>query len=134
MPWQYVRIRHATCAAAVVFATVAAPLLPAATAYARPTLRCKSADLRYPFEPGGSKTFGVFKLRITDGKCRRAHRVARAWMADFELNLLLGHVTLPHKVAGFTFATLPPNAAQTYRERGRKRTTRIRFDYRVPNG
>jgi hypothetical protein len=29
---------------------------------------------------------------------------------------------------------LPPNAAQTYNERGRKGTKTIRFDYRVPNG
>jgi hypothetical protein len=37
-------------------------------------------------------------------------------------------------VASFTFTTLAPNAAQTYRERGRKRSKTIRFDYRVPNG
>jgi hypothetical protein len=110
-------------------------LLPAhAEAHAGATLRCKSADLRYPFEPGGPKTFGVFKLRVTDGSCGKAHRVARRWMAEFELNILLGEVRLPRKVAGFTFTTLPPNAAQTYRERGRDGTTTIDFDYRVPNG
>jgi hypothetical protein len=76
----------------------------------------------------------VFKLRITDGTCRNAHRVAKAWMAKFELNILLGHVKLPRTAAGFTFTTLPPNAAQTYRERGRKGTTTIFFDYRVPSG
>jgi hypothetical protein len=105
-----------------------------AAADAAPTLRCKSADLRYPFQPGGPKTFGVFKLRITDGECAEAHRVARAWMAEFELNILLGSAKLPRKVAGFTFTTLPPDAAQTFNERGRRGTTTIRFDYVVPNG
>lgn len=126
-------MRHAIRVAGVVFVTVVA-LPPVAKAEAAPTLRCNSADLRYPFEPGGPKTFGVFKLRITDGTCKQAHRVAKAWMAKFELNILLGAVKLPRTVAGFTFTTLPPNAAQTYRERGRKGTTTIRFDYRVPNG
>jgi hypothetical protein len=124
-------MRTATCAGIVLVAVVA--LLPAAVAHAAPK-HCKSADLRYPFEPGGPKTFGVFKLRITDGTCRKAHRVANEWMAEFELNILHGHVKLPHRVAGFTFETLPPNAAQTYRERGRKGTTTIRFNYVVPNG
>ena len=55
-------------------------------------------------------------------------------MAEFELELLLGRVRLPRKVAGFRFTQLPPNAAQTYRLRGRNGTTTIRFDYRVPNG
>jgi hypothetical protein len=130
-------MRHVIRAAGIVLVTPVA-LLPLATATAEahetPTLRCKAADLRYPFEPGGPKTFGVFKLRITDGTCRKAHRVAKAWMAEFELNILLGHVTLPRTVAGFVFTTLPPNAAQAYRERGRKGATTIRFDYRIPNG
>jgi hypothetical protein len=119
-------------AAAVLSATAA--LLPAAVAHARPTLSCKSADLRYPYSSGGPKTFGVFKLRITGGNCTTAHRVAKAWMDRFEANLRAGRVRLPRSVAGFTFSTLPANAAQTYRERGRKRTTTIRFNYRVPNG
>jgi hypothetical protein len=121
------------CAAAVVVATVAA-LLASAVAHAKPAPRCKSADLRYPFEAGGPKTFGVFKLRITGGTCATAHRVAKAWMEEFEANLSEGHVKLPRNVSGFAFTTLPPNAAQTYRERGRKRSKTIRFDYRVPNG
>jgi hypothetical protein len=121
------------CAAAVVCATVAA-LLPSAVADASPTRSCKSADLRYPFTAGGPKTFGVFKLRITGGKCTTAHRVAKAWMKEFEANVRAGRLKLPRSVAGFTFTTLPANAAQTYRERGRKRTTTIRYDYRVPNG
>jgi hypothetical protein len=120
------------CAVALAFAAVSAPL--SAVADAKPTLRCKSADLRYPFEPGGPKTFGVFKLRITGGGCTTAHRVAKAWMDEFEADIRAGRLRLPRAVAGFTFTTLPPNAAQTYRERGRKRTTTIRFDYRVPNG
>jgi hypothetical protein len=127
------RRRHALCAAAVLSAVVAGPP-PAAVAGAGPALRCKSADLRYPFEAGGPKTFGVFKLRISDGSCRTAHRVAKAWMKEFEADVSAGRVDLPREVAGFTFTTLPPNAAQTYRERGRRRTTTIRFDYRVPNG
>ena len=94
----------------------------------------EAADLRYPFRPDGPKTFGVFGLKVTGGTCKQAHRVARSWMAEFELELILGRVKLPRQVAGFTFTSLPPNAAQTYRERGRRGTTTIRFDYRVPNG
>ena len=134
MPWQHRRLRHATWAAAILLVTVVALLPTASAAHAAPTLRCTSADLRYPFQPGGPKTFGVFKLQITNGTCRKAHRVARTWMAEFELNLILGHVRLPRKVSGFSFTSLPPDAAQTYRERGRKGATTIRFDYRVPNG
>jgi hypothetical protein len=109
-------------------------LLGAAPAAAASPARCKSADLRYPFEPGGPKTFGVFRLTVENGTCAKAHRVARSWMAEFELDLKLGRVRLPKKVAGFRFTSLPPNAAQTYRERGRKGATTIRFDYVVPNG
>ena len=86
MPRRQLRIRHALPVAAVVLATVAG-LLSAAVADARPALRCKSADLRYPFEAGGPKTFGVFKLRITGGRCTTAHRVAKTWMKRFEANL-----------------------------------------------
>jgi hypothetical protein len=131
MPRRHLPLPLAICAAAL--ATVAT-LSPAAVADAKTTLRCKSADLRYPFEAGGPKTFGVFKLRITGGTCATAHRVAKAWMEKFEANVSEGHVKLPRNVAGFAFTTLPPNAAQTYRERGRKRSKTIRFDYRVPNG
>jgi hypothetical protein len=132
MPRRRLRISHALCAVAIVCAAAAgAP--PAAHADTG-TRTCKSADLRYPFQPGGPKTFGVFKLRITGGKCATAHRVAKRWMEEFEANLRLGRVKVPRSVAGFRFKTLPAKAAQTYRERGRKRTTTIRFDYRVPNG
>jgi len=114
--------------------TALAVLGSAPAAGASTTQRCRSADLRYPFEPGGPKTFGVFKLQVTGGTCRTAHRVARSWMAEFELEGLLGRVRLPRKVAGFRFTDLPPDAAQTYRQRGRRGSTTIRFDYRVPNG
>ena len=109
-------------------------LLATATVADAAATRCKSADLRYPFQPGGPKTFGVFRLQVTNGTCRKAHRVARTWMAEFELELILGRVRLPRNVAGFRFTSLPPNAAQTYRLRGRRDTTTIRFDYAVPNG
>jgi len=118
----------------MVALAAALALLPAATAGAAAPQRCKSADLRYPFEPGGPKTFGVFKLRVTGGSCSTAHRVAKQWMNDFEGDLLRGHVRLPRKVDGFAFRSLPPDAAQTYRERGRRGTTTIDFDYVVPNG
>jgi hypothetical protein len=132
MPRRRLRISHAVCAAAIVL-TAVGHALPAAQADTG-TRTCKSADLRYPFQPGGPKTFGVFKLRITGGKCATAHRVAKRWMEQFEGNLRLGRLKLPRSVAGFSFKTLPANAAQTYRERGRKRKATIRFDYRVPNG
>ena len=96
--------------------------------------RCKSADLRYPFTEGGPKTFGVFKLRIAGGRCATAHRVAKTWMDRFEAEIERGRVKLPRTVRGFTFREMPPNAAQTYRLRGVRDTTTIRFDYRVPNG
>jgi hypothetical protein len=127
------RRRRVIYAAAVALAAAAAPP-PAAVADAGPALRCKSADLRYPFRSGGPKTFGVFKLRIAGGRCATARRVAKAWMDEFEANIRDGRLELPRSVEGFAFTTLPANAAQTYRERGRRRATTIRFDYRVPNG
>jgi hypothetical protein len=114
------------CAAAVLIA-----LPGSAVASAK---HCKSSDLRYPFMPGGPNDFGVFKLRITGGTCTTAHRVAKTWMKRFEANLSAGHVKLPRHVRGFTFKTLRPTEAQTYRERGRKGAKTIRFNYRVPNG
>ena len=98
------------------------------------THRCRSADMRYPFMTGGPKTFGVFKLRIANGRCATARRVAKDWMKRFEGDLARGRVRLPRSVDGFSFVTLPATEAQTYRERGRKGTKTIRFDYRVPNG
>jgi curli biogenesis system outer membrane secretion channel CsgG len=113
---------------------LAAVLAAAPAASARPTLSCKAADLRYPFVPGGAKNFGVFKLTITGGSCATAHRVAQAWMTRFEASIRSGSAKPPRSAGGFTFATLPTTAAQTYRERGRRSTTTMRFDYRVPNG
>jgi hypothetical protein len=126
-------LRGWICAVALVSATVAALPGPAA-ADALAFKRCKSADLRYPFVEGGPNTFGVFKLRISHGRCRTAHRVAKDWMQRFEANLEAGRVKLPKLVDGFTFTTLPATEAQTYRERGRRGARTIRFDYRVPNG
>jgi hypothetical protein len=123
------RARTVLCAAAVI-----AGLAPVAAADAAPAKRCKSADLRYPFQPGGPKTFGVFKLRIEGGTCPAAHRVAKEWMNTFEGDLLRGHLRLPRTIFGFAFTTLAPTEAQTFNERGRKGATTIRFDYRVPNG
>jgi hypothetical protein len=109
-------------------AVLALALLPAATAHAKPRT-CKSADLRYPFQEGGPKTFGVFKLTIEGGSCTTAHRVAKAWKDAFEVKY-----KVPKTVAGFAFKTLKPTEAQSYNERGRKGATTIRFVYRVPNG
>jgi len=118
----------------LVAIALAAALVVAPAAAARPTLTCKAADLRYPFVPGGAKNFGVFNLTVTGGSCTTAHRVAKAWMTRFEASIMAGNSKPPKSILGFTFVTLPSNAAQTYRERGRKGTTSIRFDYRVPNG
>jgi hypothetical protein len=107
---------------------LAITLLVAAPAHAA-TQTCSSADLRYPFQPGGPKTFGVFHLRVTGGSCATAHRAAKAWKTAFEKNY-----KLPKQAGGFTFTELPANAAQTYRLRGVKGKTRINFDYVVPNG
>lgn len=112
--------------------TAALVATPAATA--RPTLTCKSADMRYPFVPGGAKNFGVFQLLVTGGSCATARRAAQAWMTKFEASIRAGSSTPPRSAGGFTFTTLPTTAAQTFRERGRRGTTSIRFDYRVPNG
>jgi hypothetical protein len=109
-------------------------LLPTATAQASKTRRCKSADLRYPYQPGGPRTFGVFRLQITGGRCTTAHRIAKGWMRRFEAEIRRGRVKLPRNVDGYAFKTLPAHAAQTYTERGKKRRTTIRFDYVVPNG
>jgi hypothetical protein len=122
---------YKTLAVAVLAATC---LLPGEAAGAPPPRSCSSADLRYPFEPGGPRAFGVFRLRIADGTCATAHRVARRWMNRFEARLRAGRVVLPRSLAGFKFTRLPVHVAQTYRVRGRRGATTIWFDYRVPNG
>jgi hypothetical protein len=121
-------------AAALLIAAPAATL--AATADAATTTRhCRSADLRYPFQPGLPDDFGVFELRAAGGaSCATAHKVAKRWQTRFERDLRAGRVRLPRNVLGFHFATLRPDEAQTYNERGRRGAKTIRFDYRVPNG
>src|SRR3954463_14818587 len=119
-----------TLRAAVAIAAAASVLTPASAL----AVGCKSADMRYPYQSGGPKDFGVFKLRITNGSCATARRIAKAWKKDFETALRNGKVRLPKQEGGFSFKTLKPTAAQTYNERGRKGSTTIRFDYRVPNG
>ena len=93
------------------------------------TTTCSSKDLRYPFQPGGPKTFGVFHLRVTNGSCATAHKAAKAYKVKFEK-----HYKVPKSAGGFTWTELPPTAAQTYRLRGVKGKTRVNFDYVVPNG
>jgi hypothetical protein len=123
------RLRAPLLACAALTALAAAP-----PAHAAETRVCRSADLRYPFEPGGPKTFGVFRLQITGGGCGTAHSVAKRWMQRVEADLREGRERLPRRVSGFRFRSLPPNEAQTYRLRGRREDTTIRFSYRVPNG
>jgi hypothetical protein len=119
--------------ACLAAAGLASPAV-AASAGAPAGRNCNSADLRYPFRPGGPRSFGVFSLRILHGRCATAHRVAEAWMIRFETAFRAGHLVLPRSVAGFRFTTLPAHVAQTFRERGQARSTTIWFDYQVPNG
>jgi hypothetical protein len=107
---------------------LAATLLLAAPANAA-TQTCSSKDLRYAFTEGGPKTFGIFKLRVTNGSCSTARKAAKAYKTTFEKKY-----KVPKQAGGFTFTELPPNAPQTYRLRGVKGTTRINFNYVVPNG
>ena len=110
-------------------------LLAAAPAADAKTRSCSSADLRYPFEPGGKKTFGVFKLKATGATCMVAHHAAHAWMAEFEASLRGdGPLEMPRTAGGFRWKELRPNAAQTYRLRGTKGSKVVTFDYVVPNG
>jgi hypothetical protein len=109
----------------LAFAVVLVVAVPAQAA----TTSCSSKDLRYPFRPGGAKTFGVFHLRVANGSCSTAHKAARAWKVKFEK-----HYNVPKSAGGFAWTELAPNAAQTYRLRGVKGKTRVNFDYVVPNG
>jgi hypothetical protein len=124
--------RHLVAALAVLVSLAA--LAPAVTSAATSPRKCQSGDLRYPFMPGGPKTFGVFKLRIAGGGCATAHAVAKHWMSRFEAALRAGKLRVPKLVDGYRFTTLPAHAAQTYSERGRKGNMTIWFDYVVPNG
>jgi hypothetical protein len=112
----------------------AACLLPGTAVAASSQHGCRSADLRYPFMPGGPNTFGVFGLRIAHGPCTTAHRVAKAWMSRFEAAFRAGRLIMPRSVDGFRFTTLDAHEAQEFRERGQMGTTTIWFDYRIPNG
>ncbi len=107
------------------------PVAPASATEPGPR-RCASADLRYAFQEGQPKHFGVWRLRITGDTCATAHRVAERWQERFEASPT---GRLPRRVLGFRFRQLPPKAAQTYRLRGTTRSGSIvRFDYMVPNG
>ena len=125
------KLRVLLTTAVIAVAGLATAPGPASAGAAR---MCRSADLRYPFEPGGDNTFGVFRLRVDGGSCATAHRVAQRWMRRFEASIRTGDGKLPKRVAGFTFTTLRTHAAQTFAERGRRGGTTIRFDYVVPNG
>ena len=84
------------------------------------TTTCKSADLRYPFQEGGPKTFGVFHLRATGTSCSTAHAVAAAWKRKFEVKY-----ELPKTVNGYTFTSLKPTG-----ENSLKRTGCVKVDRR----
>ena len=90
--------------------------------------------MRYPFQPGQPNHFGVHDLLITGGSCSTARSVAKTWMTRFEKAIDEGRISLPKRVDGFRFRQLPVQESQTYRLRGTKSTTSIRFDYVVPNG
>jgi hypothetical protein len=119
---------------ALVVLAAAMFALPATAGAAASSRSCNSTDLRYSFSPGGPKTFGVFKLQIANGTCTTAHRVAKAWMHRFETAFRAGHLVLPRTVSGFMFKTSPAHVPQTYLARGRRGTTGISFEYRIPNG
>ena len=92
--------------AALALLTVAAPAAEAKTR------SCASGDLRYPFEPGGKKTFGVFKLKATGATCLAAHHAAHAWMAEFEASLRgEGPLELPRTAGGFSGRSYSPSRA-----------------------
>jgi hypothetical protein len=127
--------RHTLAAVFILIACAVVPETAAGAAAASPPARnCNSADLRYPFQPGGPKTFGVFQLRIAGGPCATAHRVAAAWMKRFETAFRAGRTVVPRSVSGFRFTTLPAREVQAFPERGESGRTTIWFDYRIPNG
>jgi hypothetical protein len=75
--------------------------------------------------------FGVHRLRISGGSCATAHRIAKRFDHRMRTSMT-GNP--PRHVHGWTFKSLPPTAAQTFRMRGRKGAKTVRFDYLVPNG
>jgi hypothetical protein len=114
------------------------PLLPAIVALAllpgAATHNCKSSDLRFPFQPGGPKTFGVFRLKATHTSCATAHEVAKDWKKRFQANQNHGKDTLPKQVDGFIFTTFETHAAQTVGMKGRRGAATLQFRYVIPNG
>jgi hypothetical protein len=118
---------------ALAAAAAAIALLAAAPAEAKPRT-CPSSDLRFPFQPGGPKTFGVFHLKVSGGTCATAHRVARDWKRRFQAAERKGTLKLPEHVDGFAFSQVPVHAAQTFGMKGVRAATTLRFDYVVPNG
>jgi hypothetical protein len=118
---------------ALAAAAAALALVAAAPAEAK-TQTCRSGDLRFPFEPGGPKFFGVHRLKVTGGTCATAHRVAKDWKRRFQAAERQGKLKLPKHVDGFTFTQVPVPASQTFGLKGVRGATRIRFDYVVPNG
>jgi hypothetical protein len=125
--------RSCTVFAAALLCSIACAF-PAAALAATPAHSCNSADLRYPFQPGGPKTFGVFQLKIAGGPCATAHRVAQDWMRRFEAAFRAGRLVVPRSVDGFRFTTRPIPEVQAFPERGQAGATTIWFDYRIPNG
>jgi hypothetical protein len=114
---------------------IGACLLPATASGSTRAHRCNSTDLRYPFMPGGPRSFGVFELRVANGRCATAHRIAEEWMRRFEASFRgRGPLRVPRLVEGFRFTTLQIPEVQAFPERGRKGATTIWFDYRIPNG
>src|SRR3954464_12785599 len=103
--------------------------LPATAGAAAAVHVCKSGDLRYSFNQGGPKDFGVFKLSIGGGTCPTAHRVAKTWMKKFERNLHNGSEKRPRTVRGFTFTSQAANEPQTFRVKGTRDLTTISFKY-----
>jgi hypothetical protein len=55
-------------------------------------------------------------------------------MRRFEAAFRAGRTDLPRSVRGFKFTTVPARLVQAFRLRGRRGTTTISFDYRIPNG
>jgi hypothetical protein len=55
-------------------------------------------------------------------------------MGRSESELRAGRVRHPRNVSGFASLELPAKAGQTYRLRGRRGATSIRFDYVVSKG
>ena len=126
-------MRRLLIASVLAAATTAA--VPAGASAASPRAKvCSSADLRYPFQPGGPKTFGVFRLTVSGASCATAHAAAEAFAKAMEASIAQGSGKPPKRAGGFAFTSLPATAAQTFNERGRRGGVTVRFGYVVPNG